>query len=73
MTVIVSWLRERKERDAGRLARTLLRKKEPVAVFLAAQCIETGVQIPLNIREEIERQIAKFVPPKTNEDIEKVN
>ena len=58
--------------DAGRLARTLLRKKEPVAVFLAAQCIETGVQIPLNIREEIERQIAKFVPPKTNEDIERL-
>ncbi len=58
--------------NAGRLARTLLRKKEPVAIFLAAQCIETAVQIPLNIREEIERQIAKFVPPKTNEDIERL-
>ncbi len=58
--------------NAGRLARTLLRKKEPVAIFLAGQCIETAVQIPLNIREQIERQIAKFVPPKTNEDIERL-
>ena len=54
--------------DAGRLTRALLKKKEPIAVFLAAQCIETAVQIPLNIREQIERQIAKFVPPKTSED-----
>lgn len=58
--------------DAGRLTRTLLRKKEPVAVFLAAQCIETAVQIPLKVREQIERQIAKFVPPKTEEDIERL-
>ena len=58
--------------DAGRLTRALLKKKEPVAIFLAGQCIETAVQIPLNIREEIERQIAKFVPPKTNEDIERL-
>ena len=54
--------------DAGRLTRVLLRQKEPIAVFLAAQCIETSVQIPLKVREQIERRIAEFVPPKTKED-----
>jgi len=58
--------------DAGRLASELLRKKGPAATFLAAQCLETAVQMPLEVREEIEKRLAQFVPPKTENEAEKL-
>src|SRR5262249_40807124 len=58
--------------DAGRLASELLRKQGPAATFLAAQCLETAVQMPLEVREEIEKRLAQFVPPKTLDDAEKL-
>ncbi len=56
--------------DAGHLVNALLRKRGPAATFLAAQCLETAVQMPLNMREKITRRLAKFVPPKTESDAE---
>jgi hypothetical protein len=58
--------------DAGRLARDLLRRKAATATFLAAQCLETAVQMPIDIREEIERRVANLVPPKTLADNRKL-
>ena len=58
--------------DAGRLANALLEKKGPIATFLTAQCLETAVQIPIEIREKIELQLRKFVPPQTGSDINKL-
>jgi hypothetical protein len=55
--------------DAGRLVNELLRKEGPAATFLAAQCLETAVQMPLDVREKIEQQLSKFIPPKTTEDV----
>jgi hypothetical protein len=58
--------------DAGRLVNELLGKEEPAATFLAAQCLETAVQIPLDVRDKIEQRLRKFVPPKTENDAEKL-
>jgi hypothetical protein len=58
--------------DAGRLVNELLDKEEPAATFLAAQCLETAVQMPLDVRDKIEQQLRKFMPPKTENDVEKL-
>jgi len=58
--------------DAGRLASELLKKRGPAAIFLAAQCLETAVEMPLKVREEIERRLATLIPPKTDDDVIKL-
>jgi NACHT domain len=58
--------------DAGRLARELLKKRGPAAILLAAQCLETAVEMPLKVREEIERRLATLIPPKTDDDTKKL-
>jgi hypothetical protein len=58
--------------DAGRLARELLKKRGAAAILLAAQCLETAVEMPLKVREEIERRLATLIPPKTDDDVVKL-
>jgi len=59
--------------DAGLLANELLGKEGPAAIFLAAQCLETAVQMPLDVRDKIEQQLRKFIPPQTTNDAEKLS
>lgn len=54
--------------DAGRLVKGLLRKKGEVATLIAAQCLETAVQMPLDVREKIEHRLNQLVPPKTEDE-----
>jgi hypothetical protein len=49
----------------GSIARKLLAKRSPAAIFLAAQCVETATDMPLQLRERIDKAIQRFVPPKT--------
>lgn len=50
---------------AGNIARRLLSKRRDAATFLAAQCLETESDMPLEIREKIERELQRMIPPKT--------
>ena len=54
--------------DAGRLANSLLEEDSPSATFLAAQCLDTAIRMPLDIREKIEQRLAHLVPPKNEDD-----
>jgi len=49
--------------DAGELISALLAKGD-VGVFLAAHCLETAIEVPLTIREQVERELAKRLPPQ---------
>lgn len=51
----------------GSVAKGLLAKKKPAAIFLAAQSLETAPETPLTIRERVEKALARFVPPETIE------
>jgi hypothetical protein len=52
----------------GMISRRLLAKKSTAGVFLAAQCLETEVDMPVSIRKKIEDAIRKFVPPRRASD-----
>ena len=49
----------------GTISRRLLSKSKPEAVFLAAQCLETEIDMPLKIRERIEKALQRMVPPRS--------
>ncbi len=49
---------------SGTIARRLVAKKKPPAVFLAAQCLETEVDTPVQVRRDVEAALRPFVPPK---------
>ena len=51
----------------GNISQRLLSKKDPAAVFLAAQCLETETDMPVSLRTRIEKTIGKMVPPKKAE------
>ena len=54
--------------DAARIVRGLLEADgEEVATgtMLAAQCVETAIQLPPALRKEIEDRVARLVPPRT--------
>lgn len=53
---------------SGTVARRLLSKKKPVAVFLAAQCLETEVDTPVQVRRGVEAALRRFMPPKGPDD-----
>lgn len=50
---------------SGTIPRKLLARKKPAAVFLAAQCLETETDMPLAVRERIEKALQRMVPPKS--------
>jgi hypothetical protein len=49
----------------GAIPRGLLARKEPAATLLAAQCLETETDMPLRVRERIEKELQKLVPPRS--------
>jgi hypothetical protein len=55
--------------DPGRIARDLLAKKKPEAVILAAQCLETAIDMPLAVRRRIEKELDRFLPPRNFADV----
>lgn len=53
--------------DAAGMVRALLSKDgQEVAegTMLAAQCVETAIELPRALREDIEARVAKLVPPR---------
>jgi energy-coupling factor transporter ATP-binding protein EcfA2 len=48
----------------GAIPRNLLRRRDATAVFLAAQCLETEADMPLQVRQRIDKALQAFVPPK---------
>jgi hypothetical protein len=58
----------------GEIPRRLLGRRHPAAILLAAQCLETEVDMPLVIREQIEKALQESVPPRNlNEAVRLVN
>jgi energy-coupling factor transporter ATP-binding protein EcfA2 len=49
--------------EGGLVPRKLLAKNTSKATLLAAQCAETEIDLPWNIREKIERSLRKIIPP----------
>lgn len=54
--------------SAEEIAKSLLAKKSPAAVFLAAQCLETSADMPLKMRDKIQRALQQLIPPREPED-----
>jgi energy-coupling factor transporter ATP-binding protein EcfA2 len=52
----------------GTISRRLLAKKTTAAVFLAAQCLETEIDMPVSLRHKIEGSVRKLVPPPGNSE-----
>jgi hypothetical protein len=50
--------------DPRRIARGLLAKRSDLATILAAQCLETAIDMPLSVRQQIEKALEKLVPPR---------
>jgi hypothetical protein len=55
--------------DPRRIARGLLAKKSDVATILAAECLETAIDMPLSVRQQIEKALGKLVPPRDYGDL----
>ena len=53
----------------GQVPRRLLAKNDRAAVFLAAKCLETESDMPLGVRERVERELSRFVPPRAPNDL----
>jgi hypothetical protein len=53
--------------DSGELISSLLAKGD-AGTFLAAHCMETAVEVPLNVREHVEQAISRRLPPKDFRD-----
>jgi hypothetical protein len=56
----------------GLLNRDPRKKKISTATLLAAQCVATAIELPTSLRKEVEERIALLVPPKTDEDVERI-
>jgi energy-coupling factor transporter ATP-binding protein EcfA2 len=50
--------------DPGAIARGLLAKKDDLANLLAAQSLETAVDMPLSVRRRIEKALEGLIPPR---------
>ena len=48
---------------AGEMIKALLSKMDTTALILAAQCLETAVTVPVQIREETRGRLRKLLPP----------
>jgi hypothetical protein len=63
--------------DAAGFIRALLQldyKKKTVstATLLAAQCIETAIDLPVSLRREVEGKLKNLVPPQSNKDVDRL-
>lgn len=57
----------------GTIPRRLLAKRNDAAKFLAAQCLDTETEMPLQIRERIERAMQTLVPPKNRDEASRLS
>jgi len=55
--------------DPRRIARGLLAKKSDLATILAAECLETAIDMPLTVRQQIEKALGKLLPPRSPKDM----
>ena len=58
--------------DAGHIARGLLEKKSTTATLLAAQCLDTEIDMPRDIRARVENGVTQLIPPRTFEEAAKI-
>jgi hypothetical protein len=58
--------------DSGQIVSDLLTKGERGAVLLAAQCVETAIEVPVKVRQEVEKQLERFVPPDDPESADEL-
>jgi energy-coupling factor transporter ATP-binding protein EcfA2 len=58
--------------SAGRIAQGLLAKKDDVATVLAAQCLETAIDMPIEVRQQIEKRLQRLVPPHDFEGVSRL-
>jgi hypothetical protein len=57
--------------NAEQIVRGLLRKdgkRVAKGTMLAAQCVETAIELPSMLRSEIEKRVTTLIPPKTTAD-----
>lgn len=57
--------------NAQLLVERLLRKDGDgvsIGTMLAAQCVETAIELPAELRNEVQTRVAKLIPPRTLED-----
>jgi predicted NACHT family NTPase len=54
------------------ITRELLAKNNDFATVLAAQCLETAIDMPLSVRQRIEKRLEKLVPPRDFNGIERL-
>ena len=50
--------------NAAGIVDDLLARKTSRATILAAQCLETAIELPMSLRERVEHELKKFIPPK---------
>ncbi len=50
--------------DPAGIIRALLRRKDRKALILAAKCLETAINVPLDVRKQVEDALKKILPPK---------
>jgi hypothetical protein len=53
--------------DPSEIIRALLKKGDRESVILAAKCVETAVNIPLDIRKKVEAALERILPPSSFE------
>jgi energy-coupling factor transporter ATP-binding protein EcfA2 len=55
--------------DPGDVIRALLRKKDRESVVVAAKCVETAINVPLDLRTKVDNALEGILPPKDWDDV----
>jgi energy-coupling factor transporter ATP-binding protein EcfA2 len=55
--------------DPAAIIRSLLGKKNRQCVILAAKCLETAINVPIDVRKEAENAIEQILPPRDFRDV----
>jgi hypothetical protein len=58
--------------DTVKIIRGILRKKDLESVILAAKCLETAIDVPLDLRTAVEMALEGILPPRSWDDLEKM-
>jgi energy-coupling factor transporter ATP-binding protein EcfA2 len=56
--------------DPVKIIRAILQKKGPEAVILAAKCLETAIDVPLDLRIRVEAAVEGILPGRDPEDFQ---
>lgn len=49
------------------------RNMSSTATLLAAQCVETAIDLPVSLRREVEARLEKMVPPRSDDDARRLS